>query len=91
VTTWSTVFAALVLLPVDDHGVDVRPLVRDEILYVSASPARTQHPATIQRLAEAPLVFSDAESADLLAVADEFDPAEPAPLSTTRSQLRIGC
>ena len=56
--------AAVVLLPVDDQRLDVRPVVRDEILYVSASPARTQQPATIERLSEAPLVFYDAESAE---------------------------
>jgi DNA-binding transcriptional LysR family regulator len=42
----------------------VRPIVRDEVLYVSASPARTRQPATIVRLAETPLVFYDAQSAD---------------------------
>jgi DNA-binding transcriptional LysR family regulator len=38
--------------------------VRDEVLYVSASPERTRRPATIERLAETPLVFYDAESGD---------------------------
>jgi DNA-binding transcriptional LysR family regulator len=38
--------------------------VRDEVLYVSADPARTRRPATVERLAETPLVFYDAESAD---------------------------
>ena len=56
--------AGLVLLPIDDHKLDVRPIVRDEVLYVSASPQRTRQPATIERLAETPLVFYDAESAD---------------------------
>jgi DNA-binding transcriptional LysR family regulator len=56
--------AAIVLLPIDDDKLEVRPIVRDEVLYVSADPARTARPATIERLAETPLVFYDAESAD---------------------------
>jgi DNA-binding transcriptional LysR family regulator len=56
--------AGLVLLPIDDDGLDVRPIVRDEVLYVSADPGRTRRPATIERLAATPLVFYDAESAD---------------------------
>jgi DNA-binding transcriptional LysR family regulator len=56
--------AALVVLPIDDHKLDVRPIVRDEVLYVSASRERTRQPATIERLAATPLVFYDAESAD---------------------------
>jgi DNA-binding transcriptional LysR family regulator len=56
--------AGVVLLPIDADRLDVRPIVRDEVLYVSADPARTRQPATIERLAAAPLVFYDAESAD---------------------------
>jgi DNA-binding transcriptional LysR family regulator len=56
--------AAVVLLPIDDHRLDVRPVVRDEVLYVSARPDRTRRPATIERLAGAPLIFYDAESAE---------------------------
>ncbi len=56
--------AGVVLLPIDDDTLDVRPIVRDEILYVSASAARTRRPATVEQLAETPLVFYDAESAD---------------------------
>jgi DNA-binding transcriptional LysR family regulator len=56
--------AGVVLLPIDDERLDVRPLVRDELLYASADPERTRRPATIERLASAPLVFYDAESAD---------------------------
>jgi hypothetical protein len=43
---------------------DVRPIVRDEVLYVTAHPDRTRKPATIERLAATPLIFYDAESAD---------------------------
>jgi DNA-binding transcriptional LysR family regulator len=56
--------AGVVLLPIDADKVDVRPIVRDEVLYVSADPERTRRPATIERLAATPLVFYDAESAD---------------------------
>jgi DNA-binding transcriptional LysR family regulator len=56
--------AGVVLLPIDDDRLDVRPILRDEVLYVSASPERTREPATIERLAATPLVFYDAESGD---------------------------
>lgn len=56
--------AGLVLLPIDDHKLDVRPIVRDEVLYVSASSERTRRPVTIEQLVARPLVFYDAESAD---------------------------
>jgi DNA-binding transcriptional LysR family regulator len=56
--------AGVVLLPIDDDRLDVRPIVRDEVLYVTAHPERTKEPATIERLAETPLIFYDAESAD---------------------------
>jgi DNA-binding transcriptional LysR family regulator len=55
--------AAVVVLPVDDEMLDVRPIVRDEVLYVSADPDRTARPATIASLATAPLVFYDADAA----------------------------
>jgi DNA-binding transcriptional LysR family regulator len=56
--------AGLLILPIDDDQLDVRPIVRDEVLYVTAHADRTREPATIERLAETPLVFYDAESAD---------------------------
>jgi DNA-binding transcriptional LysR family regulator len=56
--------AGLVLLPIDDDRLDVRPIVRDEVLYVTAHAERTRRPATIERLAKTPLIFYDAESAD---------------------------
>jgi DNA-binding transcriptional LysR family regulator len=54
--------AGVVLLPIDADKLDVRPIVRDEVLYVSASRERTRQPATIEQLAATPLVFYDAES-----------------------------
>jgi DNA-binding transcriptional LysR family regulator len=56
--------AGVVLLPIDDEKLDVRPIVRDEVLYVTAHPERAREPATIERLAATPLIFYDAESAD---------------------------
>jgi DNA-binding transcriptional LysR family regulator len=52
--------AGLVVLPIDDRGLGVRPAMRDEILYVSADPARVQRAMTIRRLATAPLILSEA-------------------------------
>src|SRR5215218_11038342 len=52
--------AGLVVLPVDDRGLDVRPAMREELLYVSAEPERLREPMTIQKLAEAPLILYDA-------------------------------
>jgi DNA-binding transcriptional LysR family regulator len=56
--------AGVVVLPIDDDKLEVRPIMRDEVLYVSASPERTRTPATIEQLATTPLVFYDAESGD---------------------------
>jgi DNA-binding transcriptional LysR family regulator len=55
--------AGLVMLPVDDRGLDVRPAMREEQLYVSADPARLTEPMTIERLADAPLILYDARYA----------------------------
>ena len=52
--------AGLVMLPIDDRGLDVRPAMREEQLYISADPARLAEPMTIERLAEAPLILYDA-------------------------------
>jgi DNA-binding transcriptional LysR family regulator len=56
--------AGVLVLPIDDDRLDVRPIVRDEVLYVSADRRRTRQAATIERLATTPLVFYDAESAE---------------------------
>jgi DNA-binding transcriptional LysR family regulator len=52
--------AGLVVLPVDDRSLAVEPAIEDELLYVSADPARLTSPMTIERLAEAPLILYDA-------------------------------
>lgn len=56
--------AALVSLPIDDDGLDVRPTARDEVVYVSADRMRTTEPVTVTELARRPLVLYDAESGD---------------------------
>jgi LysR family transcriptional regulator, cyn operon transcriptional activator len=52
--------AGLVALPVDDRGLEVRPSIRAENHYVSASPQRVAQPMTIEALAAAPLILYDA-------------------------------
>jgi DNA-binding transcriptional LysR family regulator len=52
--------AGLVVLPIDDRGLDVRPAMQEEMLYVSAEPRRTREPVTIEMLAERPLILYDA-------------------------------
>jgi DNA-binding transcriptional LysR family regulator len=50
--------AGLVVLPIDDRGLSIRPAMRDELLYVSADPARLQRAMTVTRLAAAPLILA---------------------------------
>ncbi len=52
--------AGLVVLPVDDRGLEIHPAMRDEVLYVSSDPTRLRHAMTMQRLASAPLILSEA-------------------------------
>jgi DNA-binding transcriptional LysR family regulator len=52
--------AALVALPVDDRGLEVRPSISEENHYVSASPQRLGAPKTIEEIAAAPLILYDA-------------------------------
>lgn len=53
--------AALVVLPVVDEGLEVRPVHREELVVVSRTPERIEGSMTIERLAELPLVLYDAE------------------------------
>jgi DNA-binding transcriptional LysR family regulator len=48
------------VLPIDDRGLDIRPAIDDELLYLSADPQRVREPMTIERLAQAPLILYDA-------------------------------
>ena len=53
--------AALVVLPVVDEGLEVRPVHREELVVVSRTRERIEGSMTIERLAELPLVLYDAE------------------------------
>ena len=50
----------LIVLPIDDRGLDVTPAIDDELLYLSKDPERVKAPMTIEQLAEAPLILYDA-------------------------------
>ena len=52
--------AGLVILPIEDRGLEVQPVRREELFYMSADPERVIEPMTIERLAEAPLILYDA-------------------------------
>ncbi|WP_319446579.1 MULTISPECIES: LysR family transcriptional regulator [unclassified Mycobacterium] len=52
--------AGMLILPIDDEDLVVRPLLRDEVFYVSADPAHTEKPVTIDQFARATLVLYDA-------------------------------
>ncbi|MBC7519407.1 MAG: LysR family transcriptional regulator [Microbacteriaceae bacterium] len=52
--------AGLVVLPIDSEGLEVTPLIRSEVLFVSADPTRTTVPMTIEALAQCKLVLYDA-------------------------------
>jgi DNA-binding transcriptional LysR family regulator len=52
--------AGILILPIDDDDLTVRPLLRDEVFYVSADPSRTAAPVTIEQFAHADLVLYDA-------------------------------
>lgn len=52
--------AAMIALPVpNDEGLTVRPVARDELLYVSADPGRLRTPVTPRQLARARLALSE--------------------------------
>ena len=55
--------AGLVTLPIDTDGLDVLPVARDEVVYVSADPDRTAEPANVSDLCDRPLVLYDAHYA----------------------------
>jgi DNA-binding transcriptional LysR family regulator len=52
--------AGAVALPIDDRGLEVRPILHDELVYVSAIRARLRGSMTIEKLAQAPLILSQA-------------------------------
>src|SRR5690606_15824558 len=52
--------AGLAVLPIDDEGLEVVPLLRDEVRYVSADPEHVRTPVGIEDLARRRLVLYDA-------------------------------
>lgn len=52
--------AGMVALPVDDRGLELQPITRDEIVYASIVPERLKRAATIESVAAAPLILPDA-------------------------------
>ncbi len=52
--------AGMLILPIDDEDLTVRPLLRDEVFYVSADPSHTENPVTTAQFAAATLVLYDA-------------------------------
>src|SRR5215213_3735771 len=52
--------AGLIALPIDDRGLEIRPSIREENHYISASSQRIAKPVTIEALAAAPLILYDA-------------------------------
>ncbi|WP_037496923.1 LysR family transcriptional regulator [Solirubrobacter soli] len=55
-----TLEAGLVVLPVDDDGLEVEPIFRDEVLYATADASRASAPVATGDLLETPLVLYDA-------------------------------
>jgi DNA-binding transcriptional LysR family regulator len=56
--------AAIVVLPIDDQALEVRPAIRVEVLYVTADAERARKKMSIQRLAAAELTLYDARWGD---------------------------
>ncbi len=52
--------AGLVVLPIDDDGLTVTPLLRDEVFYASCNPEHVRAPVTTPQLSAARLVLYDA-------------------------------
>ena len=52
--------AGAVALPIDDRGLEVHPVLRDELLYVSTAPERLRRGMTMERVAAAPLIMPEA-------------------------------
>ncbi|WP_243787732.1 LysR family transcriptional regulator [Saccharopolyspora gloriosae] len=55
-----TVEAGLVVLPIDDEGLEVIPLLRDEVYFATAEADRAREPLGIEDVAAARLILYDA-------------------------------
>lgn len=51
--------AAIVILPIDPEGLEIRPLFKDEVMFVSADSSRLRRPARIGDLTLRPLILYD--------------------------------
>jgi DNA-binding transcriptional LysR family regulator len=54
--------AAVVALPIDDTGLELRPLFVGEVFYVSANARRTRRPVAIATLAERPFILYESSA-----------------------------
>ena len=54
--------AAVVALPIDDTGLDVRPLFVGEVFYVSANRRNTRKPVSVEIMAERQLILYEASA-----------------------------
>lgn len=54
--------AAVVALPVDETGLDVRPIFRSEVFYVSANSDDVRKPVSIEQVTEKPFILYEASS-----------------------------
>ena len=54
--------AAIVALPIDDRGLDVRPLFAGEVYYVSANRRHVRRPVTIEAMAQRPLILYESSA-----------------------------
>jgi DNA-binding transcriptional LysR family regulator len=52
--------AGMIALPIDDRGLAVEPIMRDEVVYASIEASHLRRAMTIEALAEAPLILPDA-------------------------------
>lgn len=52
--------AGMIALPIDDRGLDVEPIMRDEIVFLSTEPARLRDEMTVEALAQTALILPDA-------------------------------
>ncbi|MEV6986009.1 LysR family transcriptional regulator [Sphaerisporangium sp. NPDC051017] len=55
--------AALVVLPINDTGLDVRPIARDEVFFVSADATRTRQPVSVEDFVGTPIVLYETQYA----------------------------
>lgn len=55
--------AALVVLPINDTGLDVRPIARDEVFFVSADPTKTRQPMSVEEFVATSIVLYETQYA----------------------------